>query len=94
MFQDMNNKWESLSAHVKKLETQVAQTAEAVQRPTGVLPGRGEHNPRNEFVNAITLRSGKELVSKEKRSMPADEKLHRLKNPLRYKLKRRKLLKT
>ncbi|KAF2549957.1 hypothetical protein F2Q68_00033885 [Brassica cretica] len=41
MFQDMNNKWESLSAHVKKLETQVAQTAEAVQRPTGVLPGRG-----------------------------------------------------
>ncbi|CAF1920944.1 unnamed protein product, partial [Brassica napus] len=74
MFQDMNNKWESLSAHVKKLETQVSQTAEAVQRPTGVLPGRGEHNPRNEFVNAITLRSGKELVSKEKRSMPADEK--------------------
>ncbi|XP_013624890.1 PREDICTED: uncharacterized protein LOC106331090 [Brassica oleracea var. oleracea] len=81
MFQDLNNKWESLSAYVKKLETQVAQTAEAVQRPTGVLPGRGEHNPRHEFVNAITLRSGKELVSKEKRSMPADEKTAQIEEP-------------
>lgn len=45
-YQDLNNKWESLSARVKKLDTQIAQTAEAVKRPTGVLPGRGEANPR------------------------------------------------
>ncbi|KAF8107321.1 hypothetical protein N665_0123s0012 [Sinapis alba] len=57
MYQDLNNKWESLSAHVKKLDTQVAQTAEAVKRPAGVLPGKNEQNPRNEFLNAITLRS-------------------------------------
>ncbi|XP_013614189.1 PREDICTED: uncharacterized protein LOC106320378 [Brassica oleracea var. oleracea] len=73
MYHDMNNKWECLSAHVKKLVTQVTQTAETVRRPTGILHGRGEHNPKNDYVNAITLRSGNELVLKEKRSMPADE---------------------
>ncbi|KAF8114871.1 hypothetical protein N665_0032s0003 [Sinapis alba] len=73
MYQDLNNKWESLSAHVKKLDTQVAQTAKAVKRSVGVLPRKNEQNPRNEFVNAITLRSGKKLPPNERRTVETKE---------------------
>ncbi|KAF8084969.1 hypothetical protein N665_0691s0008 [Sinapis alba] len=73
MYQNLNNKWEFLSAYVKKLDTQVAQTVEAVKRPTGVLPGKNEQNPRNKFVNAITLRSGKELPHNERRTVETKE---------------------
>ncbi|KFK31307.1 hypothetical protein AALP_AA6G095700 [Arabis alpina] len=63
MYNDLNGKFEALSSHVKKLDTQVAQTAEAIKRPQGVLPGKPEHNPKNEYLgcNSITLRSGKVL---------------------------------
>ncbi|CAA7027437.1 unnamed protein product [Microthlaspi erraticum] len=38
-----------------------AQTAEAVKRPHGTLPGKGEQNPRNEYVAQVELRSGRKL---------------------------------
>ncbi|XP_024016225.1 uncharacterized protein LOC112089706 [Eutrema salsugineum] len=60
MYNDLNGKYKAVWTHVKKLDVQVAQTAEAVKRSPGTLPGKGE-NPRNEFVNAIELRSGKTL---------------------------------
>ncbi|XP_024015926.1 uncharacterized protein LOC112089182 [Eutrema salsugineum] len=60
MYNDLNGKYEAVWTHVKKLDVQVAQTAEAVKRSPGTLPGKGE-NPRNEFVNAIELKSGKTL---------------------------------
>ncbi|KAL1225343.1 hypothetical protein V5N11_009002 [Cardamine amara subsp. amara] len=62
MYNDLNAKYEAVTAHVKKLDTQVAQTAEAIKRPAGALPGKGEL-PRNEYhVNAVELRSGRLLV--------------------------------
>ncbi|XP_024006469.1 uncharacterized protein LOC112082980 [Eutrema salsugineum] len=60
MYNDLNGKYEAVWTHVKKLDVQVAQTAESVKRSPGNLPGKGE-NPINEFVNAIELRSGKTL---------------------------------
>ncbi|CAA7051400.1 unnamed protein product [Microthlaspi erraticum] len=50
MYNDLNGKYEAVWTHVKKLDVQVAQTAEAVKRPHGTLPGKGEKNPRNEYV--------------------------------------------
>ncbi|KAF8089385.1 hypothetical protein N665_0507s0005 [Sinapis alba] len=73
MYQDLKNKWESLLAHVKNLGTQVAQTAEAIKRPTGVFSGQNEQNPMNEFVNTITLRSGKEMPPNERRTVETKE---------------------
>ncbi|MBW1279404.1 hypothetical protein, partial [Escherichia coli] len=60
MYSDLNGRLEAVCNHVKKLDIQVAQTADAVKRPQGVLPGKPDTNPR-EFVNAIGLRSGRVL---------------------------------
>ncbi|KAL1200797.1 hypothetical protein V5N11_009463 [Cardamine amara subsp. amara] len=62
MYNDLNAKYDAVTAHVKMLDTQVAQTAEAIKRPAGALPGKGEL-PRNEYhVNVVELRSGRLLV--------------------------------
>ncbi|CAA7014228.1 unnamed protein product [Microthlaspi erraticum] len=45
MYNDLNGKYEAVWTHVKKLDVQVAQTAEAVKRPHGTLPGKGEQTP-------------------------------------------------
>ncbi|XP_020263244.1 uncharacterized protein LOC109839226 [Asparagus officinalis] len=53
---------DSLATHNKMLETQItqlAQNASSSSRPSGMLPGQPETNPRG-HVNAITLRSGKQ----------------------------------
>ncbi|XP_020259116.1 uncharacterized protein LOC109835559 [Asparagus officinalis] len=53
---------DSLATHNKMLETQItqlAQNASSSARPSGMLPGQPEINPRG-HVNAITLRSGKQ----------------------------------
>ncbi|XP_052172200.1 uncharacterized protein LOC127788130 [Diospyros lotus] len=56
----------STEARMQSLETQIGQLAQAIsERPQGGLPSNTERNPR-EHVKAITLRSGKELQSKEK----------------------------
>ncbi|XP_052199599.1 uncharacterized protein LOC127806389 [Diospyros lotus] len=56
----------STEARMQSLETQIGQLAQAIsERPQGGLPSNTEKNPR-EHVKAITLRSGKELESKEK----------------------------
>ncbi|XP_020270799.1 uncharacterized protein LOC109845984 [Asparagus officinalis] len=41
--------------------TQVAQQSSSSSRPSGMFPGQPETNPKGS-INAITLRSGKELV--------------------------------
>ncbi|XP_020249380.1 uncharacterized protein LOC109826769 [Asparagus officinalis] len=56
------SKMDSLATHNKMLETQITQLAQNVSsssRPSGMLPGQPETNPRS-HVNAITLRSGKQ----------------------------------
>ncbi|CAA7021414.1 unnamed protein product [Microthlaspi erraticum] len=62
MYNDLNGKYEAVWTHVKKLDVQVAQTAEGVKRPHGTLPGKGEQNPWNEYVAQVELRSGRKLL--------------------------------
>ena len=55
-----------MEASLKNLENQVGQLANNLsRRPQGGLPSNTENNPREE-VNAVTLRSGKELKEVEK----------------------------
>ncbi|XP_010521458.1 PREDICTED: uncharacterized protein LOC104800359 [Tarenaya hassleriana] len=52
----------SIEAHFKNIDNQITQLASAIQRPSGSLSGNSETNPRA-HVNAITLRSGKQVDS-------------------------------
>ncbi|XP_024007287.1 uncharacterized protein LOC112083490 [Eutrema salsugineum] len=61
LYLDLNGKIDVLNTHVKKLDTQVAQTAESVKRQEGILPGKTDTNPSH-YCSAITLRSGKNLT--------------------------------
>jgi hypothetical protein len=57
------NKVDAIATHNKMLETQISQVAQqqaAFAAPAGTFPGQPQPNPKG-HVNAITLRSGKEL---------------------------------
>ncbi|XP_010490352.1 PREDICTED: uncharacterized protein LOC104768120 [Camelina sativa] len=60
LYSELNGRIETLNTHVRVLENQVAQASARVKAPPGTLPGKSEANPK-EFMNAITLRSGKEI---------------------------------
>ncbi|XP_010527707.1 PREDICTED: uncharacterized protein LOC104805010 [Tarenaya hassleriana] len=62
MNQEFRAQFASIEAHFKNIDNQIAQLASAIQRPSGSLPGNSETNPRA-HVNAITLRSGKQVDS-------------------------------
>ncbi|XP_020258488.1 uncharacterized protein LOC109834881 [Asparagus officinalis] len=67
---NLASKVESLATHNKMLENQVTQLAQqfnSSSRPSGMFPGQPETNPK-ESINAITLRSGKELETPMMRS--------------------------
>ncbi|KAG5378154.1 hypothetical protein IGI04_025996 [Brassica rapa subsp. trilocularis] len=53
MFTELNNKYDNLAIHIKKIDVQLAQTAESVKRQQETLPGRTDKNPRTEHCNAI-----------------------------------------
>ncbi|XP_024014510.1 uncharacterized protein LOC112088459 [Eutrema salsugineum] len=72
LYLDLNGKIEVLNTHVKKLDTQVAQTAESVKRQEGFLPGKTNTNPRH-YCSAISLRSGKKLTPVLKKGVFEDE---------------------
>ncbi|XP_024013657.1 uncharacterized protein LOC112087847 [Eutrema salsugineum] len=72
LYLDLNGKIEALNTHMKQLDTQVAQTAGSVKRQEGFLPGKTDTNPRH-HCSAITLRSGKILISEPKNFSPAAE---------------------
>ncbi|XP_024016588.1 uncharacterized protein LOC112089948 [Eutrema salsugineum] len=72
LYLDLNGKIEVLNTHVKKLDTQVAQTAESVKRQEGFLPGKTDTNPRH-YCSAISLRSGKKLTPVLKKGVSEDE---------------------
>ena len=62
-FQQLSSRFEQLQAHNKILESQITQLSTGTtQKNNGKLPSQPEVNPR-EGVNAIILRSGKELPS-------------------------------
>ncbi|CAA7033653.1 unnamed protein product [Microthlaspi erraticum] len=54
MYNDLNGKYEAVWTHVKKLDVQVAQTAEAVKRPHGTLPGKGEQTPGTSMLHKLS----------------------------------------
>ncbi|XP_024006440.1 uncharacterized protein LOC112082948 [Eutrema salsugineum] len=72
LYLDLNGKFEALNTHVKKLDIQLAQTAEAVKRQEGFLPGKTDTNPRH-YCSAITLRSCKKLTLELKKGVSEDE---------------------
>ncbi|KAG7552350.1 Aspartic peptidase domain superfamily [Arabidopsis thaliana x Arabidopsis arenosa] len=63
-YNDLNVKIEALNSKVRYLEGQSASTS--TPKPTGQLPGKAIQNPK-EYANvhAITLRSGRELSTRE-----------------------------
>ncbi|XP_010468672.1 PREDICTED: uncharacterized protein LOC104748776 [Camelina sativa] len=67
MYSELNGRIESLNSHMRVLENQVAQSAARVKAPPGILPGKNEANPK-EYVNAVTLQSGKELLEPQQKA--------------------------
>ncbi|KAG5415359.1 hypothetical protein IGI04_002926 [Brassica rapa subsp. trilocularis] len=53
MFTELNNKYDNLAIHMRKIDVQLAQTAESVKRQQETLPGRTDKNPRTEHCNAV-----------------------------------------
>jgi len=49
-----------MSSHLKKLDVQVAQTAQSINRQEGFLPGNPDANPRMSY-NAILIREGDDV---------------------------------
>ncbi|XP_024013203.1 uncharacterized protein LOC112087526 [Eutrema salsugineum] len=72
LYLDLNGKIEVLNTHVKKLDTQVAQTTESVKKQEGFLPKKTDTNPRH-YCSAISLRSGKKLTHVLKKGVSEDE---------------------
>ncbi|XP_010530435.1 PREDICTED: uncharacterized protein LOC104807024 [Tarenaya hassleriana] len=60
MNQEFLTQFASIETHFKLINNQIAQLVSPSQRPSGSLPGKFETNP-HEYVNAITLRSGKQV---------------------------------
>ncbi|XP_009108251.2 uncharacterized protein LOC103833956 [Brassica rapa] len=59
MFTELNTKYDTVSNHIKRIDVQLAQTAESVKRQQGMLPGKSVMNPRVEHCNATELRCEK-----------------------------------
>ncbi|XP_024014262.1 uncharacterized protein LOC112088210 [Eutrema salsugineum] len=72
LYLDLNGIIEVLNTHVKKLDTQVAQTADSVERQEGFLPGKTDTNPRH-YCSVISLRSGKKLTPVLQNGVSDDE---------------------
>ncbi|XP_013639725.1 PREDICTED: uncharacterized protein LOC106344992 [Brassica oleracea var. oleracea] len=53
MFTELNNKYDTLAIHIRKIDVQLAQIVESVKRQQGTLPGKTDKNPRTEHCNAI-----------------------------------------
>ncbi|KAG5394087.1 hypothetical protein IGI04_024050 [Brassica rapa subsp. trilocularis] len=53
MFTELNNKYDNLAIHIRKIDVQLAQTVESVKRQQETLPGRTDKNPRTEHCSAI-----------------------------------------
>ncbi|KAL0707119.1 hypothetical protein Bca4012_073545 [Brassica carinata] len=59
MFTELNTKYDTVSNHIKRIDVQLAQTAESVKRQQGMLPGKSAMNPRVKHCNATELRCEK-----------------------------------
>ncbi|KAF2585802.1 hypothetical protein F2Q70_00037313 [Brassica cretica] len=59
IFTELNTKYDAVSNYIKRIDVQLAQTAESVKRQQGMLPGKSPMNPRVEHCNAAELRCEK-----------------------------------
>ncbi|KAF2567226.1 hypothetical protein F2Q68_00025850 [Brassica cretica] len=53
MCTELDAMYEIVASHIRKIDVQLAQTAESVKRQQGTLPGKIDKNPRTEHCNAI-----------------------------------------
>ena len=66
-FKQYDAQFKNQEASIRNTENQLGQISQQLaDTPQGSLPSNTIANLRNEHVNAITLRSGKELVEPEK----------------------------
>ncbi|KAF3484827.1 hypothetical protein F2Q69_00053550 [Brassica cretica] len=77
VYSDLHNMFETLSDHVKKLDSHVAHNAGFVRKDEGFLPGKTDTNPRRQ-VCAVLLRRGKRLS-------PSIVEITSAENPLKLK---------
>ncbi|KAF3589483.1 hypothetical protein F2Q69_00031070 [Brassica cretica] len=77
MFTELNTKYDAVSNHIKRIDVQLAQTAESVKRQQCTLPGKSVMNPRVEHCNAAELRcekaEGKEPEQLSAKTAPGAE---------------------
>ncbi|KAL0647276.1 hypothetical protein Bca4012_045567 [Brassica carinata] len=59
MFTELNTKYDIVNNHIKRIDVQLAQTAESVKRQQGMLSGKNAMNPRVEHCNETELRCEK-----------------------------------
>ncbi|KAF3566017.1 hypothetical protein DY000_02016617 [Brassica cretica] len=62
IYSELMRKFDALSEHIKRLDSQVAENATTIKRETGRLPGRTDANLKRQ-VNVVLLRSGKRLTT-------------------------------
>ncbi|KAG5385101.1 hypothetical protein IGI04_036571 [Brassica rapa subsp. trilocularis] len=68
MFTELNNKYDNPAIHMRKIDVQLAQTAESVKRQQETLPGRTDKNPRTEHCNAIEQPFAETVLGTEENS--------------------------
>ncbi|KAF3537124.1 hypothetical protein F2Q69_00019419 [Brassica cretica] len=74
IFTELNTKYDAVSNHIKRIDVQLAQTAESVKRQQSMLPGKSAMNPRVEHCNATELRCDK-AEGKEPEQLSAETTL-------------------
>lgn len=57
MFTELNSKYDAVASHIRKMDVQIAQTAETIKRQQGTLPGK----TYKKDCNTVELRSGRHL---------------------------------
>ena len=62
IYSELMRKFDALSEHIKRLDSQVAENATTIKRETGRLLGRTDANLKRQ-VNVVLLRSGKRLTT-------------------------------
>jgi len=76
VYTDLSGMIDNLSSHLKKLDVQVAQTAQSIKRKEVFLPGNPDANPRKS-CNVILIREGddvwEELDTEDELELPVAE---------------------
>ena len=72
MFPELNSKYDAAASHIRKMDVQIAQTAETIKRQQGTLLGKTNKNPKD--CNAVELRSGRHLPDPVSKKLTSKEK--------------------